>query len=117
MIVRADDLRKMTVDDVTKKFNEIQAELIRQKGKKTAGGAPENPGRLKALRRAVARIITIQREMAVKAPEPKPAPKPAQGKPVEKKDAKPAAPALRPAQKPKAPIKGAKPAKKIEGKK
>ena len=67
MIVRPQDVRKMAPEDVTKKFNEISAELIRQKGKKTAGGAPENPGRLKALRRAVARILTIQREMGVDA--------------------------------------------------
>lgn len=113
MIVRADDLRKMSADEVSKKFNDIQAELIRQKGKKTAGGAPENPGRLKALRRAIARIITIQKEAIAAAPAPKPAVKPAsKPKPVEKKPKQ----AAKPVEKAKAPVK-AKTAKKTEGKK
>jgi large subunit ribosomal protein L29 len=61
-IARAKDLRKMSPGDVQKKLDEVQAELIRQMGKKTSGGAPENPGRMKELRRTVARIITIQKE-------------------------------------------------------
>ena len=107
MIVRPQDVRKMAPEDVSKKFNEISAELIRQKGKKTAGGAPENPGRLKALRRAIARILTIQQEMGVTAiieeakakkaakPAVKPQSKPKEAKAVEKpkpapkKEAKP----------------------------
>lgn len=71
MIVRPKDLRNMGEEEVQKKMNEIQAELIRQKGKKTAGGSPENPGRMRALRRAVARIITVQKEMEKKQVKPK----------------------------------------------
>ena len=66
MIVRSKDLRDMTDDEVEKKLNEVQAELIRQKGKITTGGAPENPGRMKELRRTVARILTIKREKVLK---------------------------------------------------
>jgi large subunit ribosomal protein L29 len=84
-IARPKDLRNMSSEDVQKKLDDVQAELIRQMGKKTAGGAPENPGRMKELRRTVARIITIQREMA-KSEKPKAVKKTT---PAEKKEEKP----------------------------
>ena len=67
MIARAKDLRNMNPEEIEKKLNEVQAEVIRQKGKKTSGGAPESPGRMKELRRTVARIITIQKELGEKS--------------------------------------------------
>ena len=64
MIVRAQDLRKMSESEIDKKLEDVQAEMIRQRGKITTGGAPENPGRMKLLRRTIARIITIKKERA-----------------------------------------------------
>ena len=67
MIVRSSELRDMAEIDVKKKLMEVQAELMRQKGKITSGGAPENPGRMKELRRTVARILTIMKQRGIKA--------------------------------------------------
>ena len=94
-IAKVKDLRNMSADDVQKKLGEVQAELIRQKGKRTSGGAPENPGRMKELRRTVARIITIQKEMGKTGEKTKPkeiAKKELKEKPklAEKKEEKPA---------------------------
>jgi large subunit ribosomal protein L29 len=38
------------------------SELVRERGLVTAGGAPEKPGRIRDLRRTIARIKTVQRE-------------------------------------------------------
>lgn len=67
MIVRPKDLRDMTEEDARKKLMDVQAELMRQKGKITSGGAPENPGRMKLLKRTVARILTIMKQRGIKA--------------------------------------------------
>ena len=67
MIIRSSELRDMTETDVRKKLMEVQAELMRQKGKMTSGGAPENSGRMKELRRTVARILTIMKQKGMKA--------------------------------------------------
>ncbi len=97
MIIRSKDLRNMGEEEIQKKMNEIQVELIRQKGKKTAGGTPENPGRMRALRRAVARIITVQKEMEKK-----------QAKPKEKSGERPKAPVAKEAKPPVKTVVGKK---------
>jgi len=56
------EVRDMTPAEREAELEEIQTELLNAKAVQAAGGAPENPGRIKELRRAVARIKTIQNE-------------------------------------------------------
>ncbi|AGN02173.1 50S ribosomal protein L29P [Salinarchaeum sp. Harcht-Bsk1] len=56
------EVRDMTPAEREAELEELQTELLNAKAVQAAGGAPENPGRIKELRRAVARIKTIQRE-------------------------------------------------------
>jgi len=65
MIARAKDLRAMPEADIRKKLADVKVELTRQRAKMSAGGAPENPGRLSLLRRTVARIVTIMQERKI----------------------------------------------------
>lgn len=53
----------MKPEERATKLKELQNELLQQKAKASSGGAPENPGRLRELRRTIARIKTIQREL------------------------------------------------------
>ncbi|WP_327052984.1 50S ribosomal protein L29 [Halomicrococcus gelatinilyticus] len=61
-IVHTEELRDMTPAEREAELEELETELLNSKAVKAAGGAPENPGRIKELRRTIARIKTVQRE-------------------------------------------------------
>jgi len=61
-ILRAKEIRKMKAEERQEKLAELYAELRRLRAKVASGGAVESPGRLRELRRSIARILTIQRE-------------------------------------------------------
>ncbi len=63
--VKPDELRKMSLEERQKLLEEFEAELIVLRHK-AATGALENPGRLRELRRNIARILTINKEEAGK---------------------------------------------------
>lgn len=58
-IYRAGEVHKMSPKERSEKLDELRAELLREHGVKAAGGAPKNPGRIRALRKTIARILTI----------------------------------------------------------
>ncbi len=58
-ILRADDIRELSHEDMVAKRNEIRFELARERALLATGSAPENPGRIRELRRTIARINTI----------------------------------------------------------
>ncbi len=58
------ELRNMSPDELGEELGDLQSELVRERGIVIAGGAPENPGRIRELRKTIARIKTIQREHA-----------------------------------------------------
>lgn len=61
-ILHPEELRDMTPAEREAELEELQTELLNAKSVQAAGGAPEDPGRIKEIRRAIARIKTIQRE-------------------------------------------------------
>jgi large subunit ribosomal protein L29 len=61
-ILRAKEIRNISSDERTKKLGELETELIRLKTMVRAGGTVENPARIKELRKAIARILTIETE-------------------------------------------------------
>lgn len=65
-ILRADEIRKMNPTERQEELDKLKLELIRERAIASAGGAPENPGRIKEIRRTVARIKTIQFDESVK---------------------------------------------------
>jgi len=59
-ILRKKQILKMTDAEIEKKLNELRSELAQQKSLIASGGAIENPGRIKELRRNIARLLTYQ---------------------------------------------------------
>ena len=87
-ILRIKEIRDMSSDDRTKKLGEFRTELLRLKTMIGAGGTVENPARVKALRKAIAKVLTIENEgrHGVGKAEPKKAePKKAEPKKAERK--------------------------------
>ena len=61
--LRSDDIRKMSDDEREKKIEETRKEISQQKALVASGGALENPGNMKLLKRRLARLLTIQNEL------------------------------------------------------
>ncbi|RLE63823.1 MAG: 50S ribosomal protein L29 [Thermoprotei archaeon] len=66
-ILRAKDIRSMKREDRRKKLEELRAELINLRAQASiAGGMVSNPARIREIRKAIARILTIEREDELK---------------------------------------------------
>ncbi|MEE8401676.1 MAG: 50S ribosomal protein L29 [Candidatus Hydrothermarchaeaceae archaeon] len=61
-ILRSAEIRDMSEEEVDEKIFELKGELLREKTKIASGGVADNPGRIKEIRRTIARILTIKRE-------------------------------------------------------
>lgn len=61
-LLRVEEIRKMSPEEREKKLKELRMELINLKSKAKAGGGLENPMAIRELRKAIARILTIQKE-------------------------------------------------------
>jgi large subunit ribosomal protein L29 len=61
-ILHPEEIRDMTPAEREAELEDLQTELLNDRAAIAAGGAPEDPGRIKEMRRAIARIKTIQRE-------------------------------------------------------
>ncbi len=61
-ILRADEIRGMSIEEMVERLKEFRAELARTRATAAAGGSLENPARIKELKRAIARILTIMKE-------------------------------------------------------
>ena len=55
-------MRNLSDDDLEKKLKEFKLELLKEMGNKEMGGNVKNPGKIKLLRRDIARVQTIKRE-------------------------------------------------------
>jgi large subunit ribosomal protein L29 len=56
------EIRDMTPAERQSELEELETELLNAKAVKATGGMPENPSRIKELRRTIARLKTIQQE-------------------------------------------------------
>ncbi|MBW6451821.1 MAG: 50S ribosomal protein L29 [DPANN group archaeon] len=61
-ILRPKEIRSMSDKDLDAKIKEFELELFKEKGKIDVGGVADNPGRIKELKRTIARILTINNE-------------------------------------------------------
>ncbi|MFB6168774.1 MAG: 50S ribosomal protein L29 [Haloferacaceae archaeon] len=62
MILHAEEIRDMTPAEREAELAELETELLNARAVQSAGGAPDDPGRIGELRRTIARVKTIQRE-------------------------------------------------------
>jgi large subunit ribosomal protein L29 len=63
-ILKSKDIRTMKEADLEKQLKDLRNDLLKQRAITATGGAPESPGRIRELRRTIARILTIQKEQA-----------------------------------------------------
>jgi len=61
-VLHTEEIRDMTPAEREAELDDLKTELLNERAVKAAGGAPENPGRIGELRKAIARIKTIQTE-------------------------------------------------------
>ncbi len=59
--MKASELRKMKIDELKEKVDELKTELLKQRFKQRISGL-ENPMVIRNLRRDIARVLTVIRE-------------------------------------------------------
>ena len=61
-ILRMSQIREMSREDREKRLEEFRTELSKVNTMIQAGGSVDNPGRVKALKKIIARVLTVMRE-------------------------------------------------------
>lgn len=61
-LLKAEKIRDMAPSEREDKLEELRDELLHEKGQAAMGGAPESPGRIKAIKANIARILTVMNE-------------------------------------------------------
>ncbi|KXA90101.1 50S ribosomal protein L29 [candidate division MSBL1 archaeon SCGC-AAA259I09] len=61
-ILRSNEIRDMSIEEMEAELAELRSELARERSVAAAGGSLENPGRVREIRRTIARILTIMKE-------------------------------------------------------
>lgn len=60
-IIKKKELRNLSEEDLDKRLADLRLELAKERAAAYVG-APKNPGKIKEIRRTIARILTIKRE-------------------------------------------------------
>ncbi len=61
-ILRMKEIHSMSAEDRNKKLSELRAELSRMRTMISAGGAVENPTRVREIRKTIAQLLTVENE-------------------------------------------------------
>ena len=61
-LMKTSEIRGMSIDERKEVLSELDDELMHERGAAAMGGAPPNPGRIRALRTNIAKILTVQKE-------------------------------------------------------
>jgi large subunit ribosomal protein L29 len=62
-MLSAIEVRALSVDDRKARLVELKRELMQERGVQAMGGSTPSPGKIRTLRREIARILTIDREL------------------------------------------------------
>ena len=65
-ILRKREMSQMLPEERSKKLSELRAELTRLRTTVSSGGTIENPSRIREIRRAIAKILTIESQERLK---------------------------------------------------
>ncbi len=66
-ILRLDEMRKMEEKDLNSKITELRIELAKEKANIRIGASVSSPGRLKQIKKTIARVETLKKEKLLKA--------------------------------------------------
>ena len=64
--MKTNEIRELGADELAAKIREARKELAGLRLKHASGGEVEKPGRMRLMRREIARMLTIQAEKAAK---------------------------------------------------
>ena len=72
-MLSATEVRQLAAEDRKSRLAELRRELMQERGVQAMGGSTPSPGKIRTLRREIARILTIEREiqLGIRAPESK----------------------------------------------
>jgi large subunit ribosomal protein L29 len=59
-ILKTRQIREMKPEDLNTRLKELKLELLKEMGNVKMGRAIKNPGKIKELRKTIARILTVQ---------------------------------------------------------
>jgi large subunit ribosomal protein L29 len=62
-MLQAHEVRAQTVEWRKERIAELRRELMQERGVQAMGGSTPNPGKIRTIRRQIARILTIEREI------------------------------------------------------
>lgn len=57
-IIKKNQIKEMSHDDLKNRLSELKLELSKDKGQIAIGGSPSNPGRVKVVKKTIAKILT-----------------------------------------------------------
>lgn len=58
------EIQKLSKEDLEKKLTELRLELMTLQGQAATGTPPKNPGRIKQIKRIIAKLLTKQKQQA-----------------------------------------------------
>lgn len=61
-LLKSKDVRAMRKEDRMQKLKQLADELMHERGLSAMGGAPADPGKIRALRKQIARVLSVERE-------------------------------------------------------
>ncbi|MEM0155511.1 MAG: 50S ribosomal protein L29 [Thermoplasmataceae archaeon] len=59
MELRAKQIREMKTEEVQERLKSLEESLLKERASVAMGGAPRNPGKIRSIRREIARINTV----------------------------------------------------------
>jgi len=62
MALKTKEIRELTPEERKEKLEELKSELMHERGVSAMGGSPPSPGRIRVIRKTIAKILTIMRE-------------------------------------------------------
>ena len=58
-VLKTKDIKEMTAEERMSRLKELKEELMHERGVAAMGGAPTSPGKIRAIRTSIARLMTI----------------------------------------------------------
>ncbi len=59
---KKNEIKNLTKEENNKKMTELNIELMKLRAQVSRGTPPENPGKIRAIRRTIAKMLTIQNQ-------------------------------------------------------
>ena len=61
-ILKTEDIRNMSERELKEKMSDLKKEIVEERGQIETGGFADNPGRIKEMKKTIARIKTVLNE-------------------------------------------------------